>query len=420
MTRRWLGRGVLVLSIGLGMFWSAVRIDPPPVPGSPHPAAPASSSPTDAPGDRARYLGAFACAACHEERYREFAATTHALTSAKAGPGTIKGSFVPPRNFLKTRNRHLIYEMQARPDGFFQTGRRPAPPGTPYRTGRIDLVIGSGKLGQSFVQERPDGLFQTPVSYVTAGDTWSCSPGYEDGGIDFDRPVRPACLECHATYVKSAHYRSNAFKVSDIVLGISCERCHGPGSEHVEHHNRNPKLTTGAFIVDPRSLSRRARLDLCAQCHARLGAPRSPAPFSFRPGRPLEEFFEPAPREPPEKADEASPHAANQLERLEESRCFASGRMDCVTCHDPHVVQRGSAPFSKACLGCHKAAVCPEVVRFGSQLHDRCIDCHMPRRTLAEGRMAGGQMLPRMRDHRIAKQADQRDRLRAELGLSSK
>ena len=53
----------------------------------------------------------------------------------------------------------------------------------------------------------------------------------------WDRPVDPSCLLCHASQL--THIYGTVNKYADVPFqqgGVSCERCHGAGSEHV----RNP------------------------------------------------------------------------------------------------------------------------------------------------------------------------------------
>jgi hypothetical protein len=44
---------------------------------------------------------------------------------------------------------------------------------------RFDMVIGSGVMGQSFLTWRNNKLYQLPITYFTAADQWSNSPGFQ-------------------------------------------------------------------------------------------------------------------------------------------------------------------------------------------------------------------------------------------------
>ena len=128
------------------------------------------------------------------------------------------------------------------------------------------------------------------------GRSWangSIVPGYLDGTANFDRPVIPRCVECHATYFQTLAPSPlmNRYDKADFILGISCERCHGPGEEHVARQRGQSAAAAGEAITNPAKLSRDRRVDVCAQCHGGLGEEIAPA-FSFRPGQPLAEFIE--------------------------------------------------------------------------------------------------------------------------------
>ncbi len=360
-----------------------------------------SDPPPAAPSAAPRYLGAKACAECHEDRWKGFHLTAHHLTSREPSAESISGSFEPPTNRLVTGNPNLWFDMEARPDGRYVTANFG---GGKTRSERIDVVVGSSKLGQTYLSWRGAGLFELPVSYVASEGAWRNSPGtrYKDGTADFDRPIVPRCLECHATWFGLSPTFAGGYVKSDTILGISCERCHGPGSEHVAFHRANPGSKETKAITHPGDLSRERSLELCGQCHGGVGELTRP-PFTYRPGQPLSEHLRlktPDPSAPPDV------HSANQLMRLRQSRCFqASDSMTCATCHDPHVMERGDLPrFSKRCLSCHEATACGMAPKIGAAISANCIDCHMPRIPIKSTVFdtPGAKLHPTMVDHRVA------------------
>ena len=181
------------------------------------------------------YIGDDQCLSCHEKQ-RTYRNTAHHLTSAEANASSILGSFAPGKNILRTSQRELHYRMEARNDGFFQVGVLGTPPDTISLSERFDIVIGSGRKGQTYLYwSKQDQLFQLPVSYWTEVASWVNSPGYGDRSIEFNRPVVARCLECHASIFEPVTDGFvNRYRRSDYVLGISCERCHGPGKRHAE------------------------------------------------------------------------------------------------------------------------------------------------------------------------------------------
>src|ERR1700710_1670589 len=115
------------------------------------------------------------------------------------------------------------------------------------RTERMDVVIGSGVRGQSYLYWRADQLYESPVSYWADGKRWINSPGYKNGTMNFSRPITPRCMECHASFIQQAlsDISTNHYLKDSLVTGITCERCHGSGKEHVALH-RVPRIPATA------------------------------------------------------------------------------------------------------------------------------------------------------------------------------
>jgi hypothetical protein len=277
---------------------------------------------------------------------------------------------------MSTLNPELTFRMEARDGHFYLTAIRQKQAHISKRTEQIALVIGSATKGQTYLYWKQNGLFELPVSYWTELHRWVNSPGYVDGSADFDRPVPPRCLECHATYFQQTGSQSsgNYYNKDNFVLGISCERCHGPGSQHVANHSANSANSGAAKTMPPLGLSRDRQIDVCAQCHGGAGEPIAPA-FSFRPGEPLADYVK---LQEPTATDRLDVHG-NQVNLLARSRCFESSpAMTCSTCHDPHAPERPVADYSARCLECHQAAQCGMLRNMGKQINPNCIDCHMP------------------------------------------
>ena len=336
------------------------------------PAAPRNSLEEENRG----YARDLACRACHEEKYDSYLATAHQKTSRLPDRNSIAGSFTNGQDRMSTLNPELTFRMEARDGHFYETAIRQKQAHLAKRTEQIDLVIGSATKGQTYLYWKQNGLFELPVSYWTELHRWVNSPGYVDGSADFDRPVPPRCLECHATYFEQTGSRpsDNRYNKDNFVLGISCERCHGPGSEHVRNHSAIAENSGATKKMPPLALSRDRQIDVCAQCHGGAGEPIAPA-FSFRPGEPIAEYVKLA---EPTATDRLDVHG-NQVNLLARSRCFESSpAMTCSTCHDPHAPERPAADYSARCLECHQAEQCGMVRNVGKQMASNCIDCHMP------------------------------------------
>jgi hypothetical protein len=322
------------------------------------------------------YVGNLACQSCHREKFTTYLATAHHRTSRRPDASSIAGSFSRGKDVMTTFNPELTFRMDARNGHFYETATQQKNSHVTERREQIDLVIGSATKGQTYLYWKQNGLFELPVSYWTELNRWVNSPGYVDGSADFDRPVLPRCLECHAEYFQpmTSAPSENRYSKDNFVLGISCERCHGPGAEHVKDRSANSESSVDTKPMPPLRLSRDRQIDVCAQCHGGAGDSIAPA-FSFRPGETLSDYVR---LQPPNVTDRLDVHG-NQVNLLERSRCFqASPEMSCSTCHDVHTREHAAADYSVKCLGCHRVDQCGMVRKMGTGIASNCIDCHMP------------------------------------------
>jgi hypothetical protein len=345
------------------------------------------------------YAGDDKCLSCHEKQ-RTYLTTAHHLTSQPANATSIAGSFAPGKNILRTQ-RELLYRMEARNDGFFQTGVLGTQPDTISISERFDLVVGSGRKGQTYLYwNKDDQLFQLPVSYWTEVASWVNSPGYGDRTLDFSRPVVPRCLECHASYFEAVNDAgvANRYRRTDYVLGVSCERCHGPGQKHVELNAPGAPKPVDQAIVNPAKLPRDRQLALCSLCHGGVGVAKAPV-FSFTAGDALDDFLK---LEIPKESEPLDVHG-NQIALLERSKCFKQSTMTCSTCHDTHLRQRDAGQFSEKCLACHKVESCGLFPKRGRAIVGKCVDCHLPNQTsnVIFSTHDGARILPKVRNHWI-------------------
>jgi Cytochrome c554 and c-prime len=343
------------------------------------------------------YVGDATCGPCHQEKLESYHGTHHYATSRLPSSNSILGQFSSDNNVLKTSNPDLFFRMDAKGNDFFQSAIEGISPYTTSHTEKFGLVIGSGSKGQTYLYWKDDTLFQLPVSYWREIG-WVNSPGYRDGVANFDRAIIPRCLECHATYFQATPPPPNRYSQSGFIVGITCEKCHGPGEMHIRHHSSNSAKGPNSAILNPKRFSRDRQMDLCAWCHAGHGTAVQ-AWFSYKPGEPLDQYIE-LPRADPDTPIDVH---GSQVELLTKSRCYASSNMTCITCHDVHTSQHNLAEFSQRCLSCHKTESCGLFPNLGAKLASNCIDCHMPLQetNLIVFDSKGGKARPRVRNHWI-------------------
>jgi hypothetical protein len=340
-----------------------------------------------------RYVGSGTCAGCHVEITQSF--RRHPM-----------GRSLLPIADLAARQRYdeqannpferlgLHFHVEKRGDRVWQQQTRLAGGGQPVYelTLEVQYVIGSGRLGYSYVTDRDGYLFQAPVSWFSQKQRWDRSPGFEDRHIT-ERPLDGSCLFCHAN---RAHLREGSLNHYDAPLfdeyAIGCERCHGPGERHVQSRQRGDVV--GKFddtIVNPRRLEPALREAVCQQCHLEGVARvlrRGRHSEDFRPGLPLDStwsmFVEAG-------ADSAGQTGFNHVEQMVQSRCFRDSagpkQLGCISCHDPHVLvgpEQRAAHYRERCLQCHQPQNCTGPASGRAAKADSCIDCHMPRSPATE------------------------------------
>jgi len=336
--------------------------------------------------DRSQYVGDAGCVRCHQREAQSYVHTAHHLTSQLATTDTVLGSFAKGQDLLTISKAgqdpsdpDLSFHMEYRDDGLYETAVAQLGLKKLSHSERMDVVMGSGVRGQTYLFWLKNQLFELPVSYWTDGHQWINSPGYKDGTANFTRPADPRCIECHANYIHalSTDPQTNLYDRNSLVLGISCEVCHGPGKAHVTQAQSQtaPSQRTTPTILNPAKFDRDRQIDLCALCHNGTARAELAGSFSYVPGQPLDRYFAPAPMDPSGQPDVHG----NQVGLLEKSRCFLSSpAMTCSTCHNVHAPERAAADYSPRCLACHRWQSCGEAKKIGPRIVRDCVDCHMP------------------------------------------
>lgn len=262
---------------------------------------------------------------------------------------------------------------------------------------RIDYVMGSGRHARAYLHRTPaDTLIELPLGwYAEKGGYWAMNPGFDRADHDgFRRLISYDCMFCHNAYprVPAAHEKlwMDPVYPAQMPEGIDCERCHGPGTRHIELAGRpgtRRELVRGA-IVNPARLAPERQMEICMACHLETTSFPLPnairrferGPFSFRPGEPLANFilnFDHA----PEAGRQDKFEFVSSAYRLRQSACFlkSGGKMVCTTCHNPHAASQGeqaAQQYRAACRSCHSQGLSPAA----HPAEQDCIDCHMPKR----------------------------------------
>jgi hypothetical protein len=324
----------------------------------------------------ADFVGNKACAPCHAAIYRSYLRTPMAQSSGTVGTQDMRERF----DRAEFRDDRGAYVYGVAPDyrfTFTQQGAREPISGLRALT----HFIGSGAAARTFLISDSGFLFESPATYYRQSAAWKASPGFES--VDYPyltRPVVPGCLQCHASGIQATPRTLNGYATPPFLEnGVSCERCHGAGSDHIAAYAAQRQ----AKMQNPAKLAPGARDSICAQCHL-SGEVRVPKAAkedrALTPGGLLSDDLTVFVRAGSPSALRVTSH----VENLAQSACKrASGdKMWCGTCHDPHTTPepaRKAAYFRVKCLTCHQTQDCRAAQQTRLANGDNCTECHMPR-----------------------------------------
>ena len=227
---------------------------------------------------------------------------------------------------------------------------------------KLQLIwaFGAGRKGITFVGRTSAGEYgQGRVSWyqrinaldITTGGEQEPVKNAHDGVAQWlTQKERQECFGCHMTRQAEAPPEV----IEEGNAGVQCERCHGPGQNHVEAITQG-KAPQGLAIRNPGKFGADEQLQFCGVCHRAPLANLSEAVLDNRTIR-------------------------FPAQRLVLSRCYdeSNGKLKCTTCHNPHEnLQESPAYYDQKCQSCH-AGVASLGGRCPVSGKD-CVSCHMPR-----------------------------------------
>jgi len=363
--------------------------------------------------DSTRYVGIQTCASCHRDIYDTYIQTgmgkSFDLASRKKSSAVFDYHTLITDNFKK-----FSYHPYWEDTSLYLNEFRLAGHDTVFsRKEKIDYIVGSGQHTNSHMIQVNGYVYQAPATFYTQKGVWDLPPGFENGANSrFSRKIELECMSCHNGFPEMEEGSEN--KYSRIPNGIDCERCHGPGSRHVEEKKKGMLVDVTKevdySIVNPAKLPVSLQLDICQRCHIQGNAVLTEGKsfFDFKPAMHLSEVMNVF--MPVYKGQENEHIMASHAERMKMSRCFTvsvaaaekmnagnktlypyRNAMTCVTCHNPHVSVKstGQEIFNTACRNCHtpskiavpehaSLACSADPARLKAANHN-CVQCHMPK-----------------------------------------
>lgn len=317
---------------------------------------------------QAKFVGSASCERCHAKEFK---------------------------GWKETRMANVVRDPKAHPDAVVGDFTKADPVRT-FGLDEVAFVYGS-RWKQRYFTKHGDDYFPLPAQWDVAKKRWL--PYHAEAGTDwwlpfygpsnFDRPTGPTCDGCH-----SVNYDIATKTVTEWNVG--CEKCHGPGSEHVAH-------PTKQNIVNPEMLDYVRGNDTCIQCHSQ-GRPVASSvdgkvydwPVGYLPGQRLADVW---------KLEDLKPGVTNFYQYADltahknrmQGNDFVQSNMyhrelRCFDCHDVHSnanVASLKLPGNELCLSCHaaviqnaaglKGTVSEHTHHAEGSAGSECVACHMPK-----------------------------------------
>lgn len=369
-----------------------------------------------APPPAAQYVGATACAGCHQAQASAWSGSQHAAAMQAANAQTVLGNFDGAQfsengvtsTFFRKNDRYFVRTDGA--DGKLADFELKYTFGVyPLQQYLVPLAGGRMQALPIAWDARPKGeggqrwfhiyagqqvTHQDPLHWTRLNQNWNYM-----------------CAECHSTNLQRNYdAATDRYNTTWTDIAVGCESCHGPGSNHLAWaQKKGDDPTKGLRIaLDERHgvqwthdaagnparsklLDSHREVETCAVCHSRRQAlGNSPAPTGS-----LFDTHDPVLLHPDlyfpdgQQQDEVYVHGS-----FVQSKMYQHG-VTCSDCHDPHSGKL-RATGNATCTQCHAA---PKYDAPAHHLHAanspgaQCVSCHMPERTYM-------QVDPR-RDHSI-------------------
>ncbi|HZR25742.1 MAG TPA: cytochrome c3 family protein [Vicinamibacterales bacterium] len=313
------------------------------------------------------FVGSAKCQQCHQQQYADWS---------------------------KTLMANVVRDPKTHPDAIIPDLSKPDPLLT-FTKDDIAFVYGS-KWKQRYFTKRGADYYplgaQWDVThkiwrrYFVAENTDWWVPHYPADNLQ--RPTGPTCDGCH-----SVNY--NVRSRIPTEWNVGCEKCHGPGSQHVAKPDRTN-------IVNPSRLEPMRSNDVCIQCHSQGQPTRNPIdgryfdwPVGYDPTKSLTDFWH---LDPPELgkqdflyfADGTAHKNRMQGNDFVTSRMYLKG-VRCQDCHDAHGSPNNAMlrrPVDQICSSCHSPGGRngPQQPTLQAHTHHApgsegslCVNCHMPK-----------------------------------------
>jgi predicted CXXCH cytochrome family protein len=328
------------------------------------------------PARGSSYLGSEACRECHEDQYASWKKSLHVQMTRPVAEARIAGDFT---SGTRLEQNGRSYRMETRGGKYYITvahGDRPA------ETFEVHYTLGAKRF-QGYLSRLPDGrIYVLPLFWRVDTGQWidyAVIGPVPDGPHEYRQIWNFNCVNCHATNLAPNYsVEANRYQTTWTEMGIGCEACHGPGSEHAALLRAQPEIGASTRpsrtndpaygeklrIFSPRTAPKRQIFDSCAYCHGN----KKNHFLGFTAGDRYEDFAlpflvsEPIPANDPQGDywPDGRPNRFNRPQALMLSGCFKAGAIACTDCHrmhgseNDHALKVTASRTDSLCTQCHK------------------------------------------------------------------
>ncbi|HTQ35712.1 MAG TPA: HEAT repeat domain-containing protein, partial [Steroidobacteraceae bacterium] len=352
------------------------------------------------PAPTLAYVGTAACAACHQDEWRNWQQSDHRHAMEIPDAQSVLGDFKDASfDYFGTKSRFFTRDGKYYVETDNAQGQ--------LQTFQVAYTFGHYPL-QQYLVAFPDGRMQAlSLSWdsrpaAQGGQHWFHL--YPDEHITHDDALHwtgafqnwnSRCASCHSTdLVKNYSPDTDRYATTWQEINVGCEACHGQGSRHVawakgDRSLPDKGLTTSLGklwaphdgVLDIPQLADTplsGQLQVCSGCHSRRSELQQPDV--------ARDFFDNYSLSP---LLQGRYFADGQIrEEVYETGSFLQSRMhanhvSCSNCHEPH---SGKLRFAgnQLCLQCHQPQKYQTEAHFFHKEDSpgaQCVNCHMPQHT---------------------------------------
>jgi cytochrome c554/c'-like protein len=318
-----------------------------------------------------KFIGSTACTKCHREKSQSYSHTAmaNALTAA------VQSKILQSHPRMTFRIGTYSYEIVNDSGEYLYR----VTDGKETVSEPLLYAFGNAHVAQTYIFRHNGKLFESRLSYYSAMDglDWTVGDALQPPsnleaalGRDISGDEARNCFSCHGT----AAVVNTKLELANLVPGVTCEACHGPGEKHSVAKLLDAEVVSPIFnpkTLDPETLSQ----EFCGACH------RGVDTVAMMPdlGGINNVRFQPYRLYNSRGHDPKDPHLA------------------CTACHDPHLdLNQQEAANDANCKVCHELNPAKRAARTSQNANtsrkesgssstgkkcpvgnDRCVSCHM-------------------------------------------